>query len=259
MIRSGLMALALGLTALPVLTLPAAAQDAPAQTGVPGLDRDALRAEIRAYLLDNPEVIYEAIQELEKRRKAASASAEQNLVRDNAAALFDDGYSNVDGNPDGKLTLVEFFDYRCGYCKRAHDDVQKLVREDGDIRFIRKEFPILGPDSLLASRAALAAQLQGDPEVYLAFSNAMMEFGGPLTDTTIDRLADRAGVDVERMHAEMESDEVNRRLQSNHALAQALQIGGTPTFIIGETIVRGYLPYEDMARAIDDAHATLQD
>ncbi|WP_232830327.1 DsbA family protein [Oceanicella sp. SM1341] len=258
MIRSGLMALALGLTALPVATLPAAAQDSGAQTGVPGLDRDALRAEIRAYLLDNPEVIYEAIQELEKRRKAASATAEQTMVRDNATALFDDGFSNVDGNPEGTLTLVEFFDYRCGYCKRAHDDILKLVAEDGDIRFIRKEFPILGPDSLLASRAAIAAQLQGDEEVYLDFSNAMMEFGGPLTETTIDRLAERAGVDVEKMHAEMESDEVNRRIQANHDLAQALQIGGTPTFVIGEKLVRGYLPYEEMAQAIDEARS-LQD
>lgn len=251
MIKTSLAALGL----MAGLALPLQAQESP----IPGLDREALGDEIRAYLLENPEVIYEAIQVLEQRRRNAEASAREDLVKDNLAAVQDDGYSNVAGNPDGSVTMVEFFDYRCGYCKRAHDVVLGLVADDGDIRFIRKEFPILGPDSEKASRAAMAAQLQDDPEKYVAFSDRLMMFNGPLNDAVIDRLAERSGLDVGRMRADMQSETVSSRIAQNLQLAQTLGIGGTPTFIIGTEVISGAVPAEQLQAAVDRARDAAAD
>ncbi len=242
MLRACLLAFAL------VLPLPAAAQ-----TAAP-LDREALRAEIRAYLLENPEVIYEAIEILEQRRRVAAQVAELALVRANADALRNDGYSHVAGNPDGALTIVEFFDYACGYCKRAHPDIVTLLRTDGDIRLVMKEFPILGPGSVLASRAAMAA-LRQDPQKYAGFSDALMAFGGQFTDTVIDGLAARAGLDVARLRADMAAPEIDAEIAQTRALAETLQISGTPTFIVGDKILRGYLPLDDLRQVVAAARA----
>ncbi|MEM8740403.1 MAG: DsbA family protein [Pseudomonadota bacterium] len=216
---------------------------------VPGLERDTFRDEVRAYLLDNPEVILEAIQILEQRRELAAATAELELVAANADALRNDGYSHVGGNPDGTVTVVEFFDYRCGFCKRAHDDVKTLVRTNPDIRLVYKEFPVLGPDSLSAARAAMAA-LRQDGEAYEKFNDALMRFGGPITDRVIDRLAERSGVDVEQMRADMQDPQIEAQISANHQLAQVLRISGTPTFVIGDRIVRGLIPLDEMNRVV---------
>ncbi|GIX14971.1 MAG: DSBA oxidoreductase [Paracoccaceae bacterium] len=225
--------------------IPAAAEEI-----APGLERDAFRAEVRAYLLENPEVILEAIRILEQRRKLAEATAELDLVRAHAEELRNDGYSHVAGNPDGSLTVVEFFDYRCGYCKRAHPDVKTLIRTNPDIRFVMKEFPILGPESLTAARAAMAALRQGG-KIYEDFSDRLMSFGGALTDAVIDRLAERSGVDVARMRADMDSPEITAELERTRKLAEALRIGGTPTFVIGDKIVRGFVPLDEMTRVVE--------
>jgi protein-disulfide isomerase len=237
------------LTALAVSIL-AAALPVRAQEIAPGLDRDTLRSEIRAYLLENPEVIYEAIQILDQRRQLAQAAAELDLVHANADALRHDGYSHVAGNPDGALTIVEFFDYRCTYCKRAQADVLTLMRTNPDIRFVMKEFPILGPDSVLASRAAVAGLRQGG-EKYERFHNTLMAFGGPLSDAVVDKLAERAGLDVAKMRADMELPEVEQEIRKNHALAELLQVSGTPTFVIGDKIVRGFLPLDEMTKVVE--------
>jgi protein-disulfide isomerase len=240
----------LGLAAfLLALALPAQAQDA-TPSPVPGLDREALRAEIRAYILENPEVIYEAIQRLEEKRRLAEAAAEAEAVRANAEELRNDGYSHVWGNPEGSVTIVEFADYRCGYCKKAHPDLHTLLRTDKDIRYIRKEFPILGPDSELAARAAVAALMQ-DPAKYEDFSDKLMTFGGPVTDAVIDRLAERAGIDVARMREDMKSPEIDRQFERTRALAARLNVGGTPTFVFGDKIVRGAVPYDEMVRVVE--------
>ena len=142
------------------MTLPAKALDLTQMTDE---ERAIFREEVRAYLMDNPEVIMEAVAVLEAREAEAQAQADLSLVSDNAADIFDDGFSWVGGNPDGDITLVEFLDYRCGFCKRAHGEVAKLLESDGNIRLIVKEFPILGEQSLLASRFAVATkQVAGD-------------------------------------------------------------------------------------------------
>ncbi len=143
-----------------LIASPLAAFDMDAMTDA---ERDAFRAEIRAYLLDNPEVLMEAIAVLEERQASQQAQGDIDLVSVNAEAIFNDGYSWVGGNPDGDITVVEFMDYRCGYCKKAHPEVTELLGTDGNIRFIVKEFPILGDQSVLAARFAIAVKkVMGD-------------------------------------------------------------------------------------------------
>lgn len=214
-------------------------------------DRAQLGAEIRGYLLENPEVLMEVISELESRQAAAQAAETQQALGAVGTALFDDGHSYVGGNPDGDITIVEFMDYQCGYCKRAHPEVTELLARDGNIRFIQKEFPILGPASEIASRAAIAVLLEQDAELYKAFSDGMMEHDGPLNEKVVEGLAAKAGVDVDAMNALAQSDQVTAVIQANRELGAALQISGTPTFVIGDELVRGYLPLAQMQDVVD--------
>ncbi|SDW30021.1 Protein-disulfide isomerase [Albimonas donghaensis] len=256
-LRAALRALlpALALAALPAL-IPA---PSPAQTAAPlsapssafsPEDRAALRAEIRSYLLDNPEVIMEAIQVLEDRRRIASESEGRDLVARNAAALFEDGYSHVAGNPDGDVTVVEFIDYNCGYCKKAHDDVRKLVETDPGLRYVVKEFPILGPSSVTAARAALAAREQDEGRRYMAFNDALMNHKGGLSDGDVWALAAEAGLDIARLKADSKDPDIQRAIEATYSLAKVLKIEGTPTFVIGDSIVRGYVPLDRLRETV---------
>ncbi len=145
------------------LAAPARALDLTQMTET---ERDLFRAEVRAYLMENPQVIIEAVNAMEQRNAEAQAQADLTIVSDNAEAIFSDGFSYVGGNPDGDITLVEFMDYKCGYCKRAYTEVEKLLSADGNIRFIVKEFPILGEQSMLASRYVIAAKQIAGGDAY---------------------------------------------------------------------------------------------
>jgi protein-disulfide isomerase len=209
-------------------------------------ERSALREEIRSYLLDNPEIIMEAVSVLEQRQADAQAMGDVDLVRVNADAIFSDGHSWVGGNPEGDITLVEFTDYRCGFCRRAHAEVEQLLEADGNIRFIVKEFPILGEESVLSSRFAIAVkQLAGD-EAYKTAHDMLIAFRGPITADTLDRMATEMGLDGAAIMAQMTSDEVTQVIADNHALAGRLQISGTPTFVLEDQMLRGYMPLADM-------------
>ena len=245
MIRSLVAAAALSLP----LALPAQALDLDNLTEA---ERATLHAEIRAYLLDNPEVIMEAVAVLEERQAQGQAQADIDLVRANADAIFNDGHSWVGGNPEGDITLVEFMDYRCGYCRRAVDEVNGLLEEDGNIRFIVKEFPILGEDSVLASRFAIATQQVAGDEAYKSVHDALMAYNGTMNDTGFTRLADSLGLDANAIVAAMDSDAVSKVIAANHALGQRLQISGTPSFVMGEQMLRGFLPQDAMQSIADD-------
>jgi len=231
------------------LALPAQALDLDNLTEA---ERATLHAEIRAYLLDNPEVIMEAVAVLEERQAQGQAQADIDLVRANADAIFNDGHSWVGGNPEGDITLVEFMDYRCGYCRRAVDEVNGLLEEDGNIRFIVKEFPILGEDSVLASRFAIATQQVAGDEAYKSVHDALMAYNGTMNDTGFTRLADSLGLDANAIVAAMDSDAVSEVIAANHALGQRLQISGTPSFVMGEQMLRGFLPQDAMQSIADD-------
>jgi len=229
---------------------PAAAFDIDAMTDA---EREAFRAEIRAYLMDNPEVLMEAIGVLENRQAQAQAHADGALIAENAEAIFDDGVSWVGGNPDGDITLVEFIDYRCGYCRRAHDEVQQLVEMDGNIRLVMKEFPILGPDSLASSRFAIATRMIAGDEAYKTVHDALIKMRGAVNDGSLSRLARDAGLDPEPILAAMEDEAVTAELRANRALAEALAINGTPTFVLKDEMLRGYVPMAQMLEMIDAA------
>lgn len=240
----------------PVVVAEVPAQPVIAELG--DINRDTLHAEIRRYLLENPEIIVEVIDVLEAQRTANSQLAEQQMLRETNDVLLNDGYSFVGGNPDGDVTLVEFLDYQCTFCKRAHDEVAALLSSDGNIRLIVKEFPILGPVSETASRAALSVLAQQGDEIYEVFNDQLMRFPGQLNDEMIDRLAERAGADVAAMRANMNSREIDAQIAQNRALAEQLQITGTPTFVLGDTFIRGYLPADQMAEAVRLTRSTMR-
>ena len=231
------------------LALPATAMDL---TELSDAERAQFRAEVRAYLMENPEVIMEAVNLLEQQQAAAQEQADLSMVSDNAAAIFDDGYSFVGGNPDGDITLVEFLDYKCGYCKRAHGEVAKLLETDGNIRLIVKEFPILGEQSLLASRFAISTLMVEGPDAYHALNDALMTMNGDLSVPVMSRLANTLGFDADKIVAGMDADEVTTRIADTRALAQRLQITGTPTFVMHDEMLRGYLPYDQMQALLDE-------
>lgn len=237
------------LMAFLMLSAPALAFDMEAMSDS---ERTAFRAEIRAYLLDNPEVIMEAVAALEEAQNQAQAQSDVALVQANAADIFDDGYSWVGGNPDGDITLVEFLDYRCGYCRRAHGEVAQLLESDGNIRLIVKELPILGEQSLLASRFAIAAkQVAGDAE-YKVLNDALMTMNGDVSETSLRRLSDTLGFETDAIIAAMDSDAVTQEIARTRALAQRLEINGTPTFVMQDQLLRGYLPLDQMQALVAD-------
>lgn len=240
------------LTALTLSTAlagPAAALDLDAMSDT---ERAAFGEAVRSYLMENPQVIMDAVQVLEQRQAAEQERADQNLVSDNAEALFNDGFSFVGGNPDGDITVVEFLDYRCGYCRRAHPEVAKLLDSDGNIRLIIKEFPILGDQSVLASRFAIATKIVAGDDAYKQVSDALIEFNGDITVPALARMASTLGLDGDAIEAEMNSDAVTDQISKTRELAQALRINGTPTFVMQDELIRGYVPYDQMTIIIDE-------
>ena len=236
--------------AMTTLANPALATDIITMTDT---ERDVFRAEVRAYLMENPEVLLEAIAVLEEREATQAAGNDQALIAANADDIYNDGVSYVGGNPDGGITIVEFSDYRCPYCKRAHPEVAELVATDGNVRLIYKEFPILGQDSLTTAQFALATQMVAGPEAYVKVSNALMDLRGAPSDTALTKIAEGLGLDAAALLEKMKSTEVSQAIQANRALGQRLQISGTPTFILGDQVVRGYVPLENMRALVEEA------
>ena len=245
------LALPLGLLASPVGIQEAGAQDEAAKAFDPA-EEEAIRELVRDYLLDNPEVIMEAVQIYRQRQQAEEEErARQNLVSQREE-LEQDPDAPVIGNPDGDVVIVEFFDYRCPYCTRVAEDLRQAVAEDGNIRLVMKEFPILGPDSVVAARMALAAVKQ---DKYEELHFALMTAGGQLDETLAFSIASHIGLDMEQLRRDMEAPEINEMLERNFALAQALQINGTPAFVIGEEIVRGAIDRQGLQRIVGQTRA----
>jgi len=212
--------------------------------------REALREEIHSYLLENPDVIIEAMDVLRARDAEAQASAETRLLSDLSGEIFDDGRSWQGGNPEGDLTLVEFTDYRCGYCRKAHDEVAQLIKTDGGIKFIVKEFPILGEASLLSSKFAIAVRLESGDQAYKAAHDALIALRGEPNDASLRKLAEKLELDADAVMARMEDPAVMEELRANRDLAEQLSIQGTPTFILQDELIRGYVPLAGMMQKV---------
>lgn len=215
---------------------------------------------IETYLRENPEVMIASLEQYQRDQRTAQqemqAAADIALITDNEEEIFRDGYSLVAGNPDGDITVVEFSDYNCGFCKRAHGEVAKFLETDGNARLVVKEFPILGPGSVLAGRAALASAMQDDGEKYLAFNDALMMHRGSHSETTIMAVAKEVGLDVAKLAKDMDSDEIDSQLERTSELAEKLSINGTPAFVIGNQVVRGFVPAEEIERLVEAARSS---
>lgn len=239
--------LALGLVA-GLVAVPAAAFDPSAMSDA---ERAAFGEAVREYLMENPEVLVEAIGVLEQRQAAMETENDAALIRTHAEAIFNDGHSWVGGNPDGDVTIVEFVDYRCGFCRRAHPEVEQLLSIDGDVRLIMKEFPILGEQSELSSRFAVAVQQLHGSDAYKAAHDALITFRGDVTLPALERLAEELGHEAGPLITRMNEPAVTDILRENRQLAERLRISGTPTFIMGDMMVRGYLPIDGMLELVD--------
>lgn len=231
------------LLALSVAGLPAAA--------VAGSFDDAQKKEIgeivRAYLLDNPEVLIEVSKELEARQQAAEDDKRATALKQHAKEIFREEGDLVAGNPDGDVTMVEFFDYNCGWCKKGLPEVLSLVKDDPKLRLVMKEFPIFGGDSDYAAMAALASRKQGK---YWDFHLAMLGHEGKVTKETVDEIAKAQGLDLDKLKSDMKDPDITATLQRNHQLASLLSISGTPAFIIDSEVVPGYLPKDGLMASV---------
>ena len=241
--------------ALPALVALATPVDALDFDTMSAGERAAFRAEVRAYLLENPEVLQEAIGVLRLREQQAQAQLDMQLVQENAVAIFDDGSSFVGGNADGDITIVEFMDYRCGFCKRAFPEVEALIAADGNIRYIVKEYPVLGEQSELAARFAIATQIVAGDAAYKDVHNTLMEFDGEITPQSLTRVAEAFALDVSAITAELGSNAVTDIITANRRLAQKMNITGTPTFVFEDQLVRGYVSGPQMEELIASIRA----
>lgn len=213
-------------------------------------EREAFRSEIRDYLLENPEIIIEVISVLENRQAQVSRDAEVQMIANNHDNIFNDGYSYVDGNPEGNLRLVEFLDYRCGYCRKAHPEVAQMLAHDDDIALIIKELPILGEESVIMSRFAIATRIVHGGADYKKMHDALMNLQGSPSEPVLRRLAGEFGLDADAILEEMTSDAVTDEINANRRLASLLAIDGTPTFIVEDQFLRGYVPLEQFVQIL---------
>jgi protein-disulfide isomerase len=207
---------------------------------------------IHDYLVNNPDVVVEALKSAKARDDARAADQARELVTQNQDALIHDPDSPVGGNPNGDVTMVEFFDYSCPYCKQVEPSLEAMQVADPKLRVVYKEFPILGPASIVASRVALAARKQGK---YDAFHRAMINTKGQLNDDVIIKVAQSVGLDVDKIKVDMATPDVEKVLRSDFELAKALHVQATPVFVIGDTILAGAADMDTLHRLIADARA----
>ncbi len=223
-----------------------------AQSSITEVQRGEIEQIVRDYLLENPELLLEVMEELERRQKSAAQQDSRQRIQQYQAALFRAPHDFV-ANPDGAVPVVEFFDYQCGYCKRVLPSMQRLQAEGRNARVIFKELPILGEMSVYATRAAFAA---GRQDKYMDMHNALMGVQGRLDKATVYRLAGDLGLDVERLRRDMRDPTIQEAIDANLELARALGIRGTPTIVIGDTLVPGAIDYDAMAQLISEAESS---
>lgn len=224
------------LTALAVIALTWSAGPARAETPLDPAQRAQIKEIVREVLKENPELVLDALQTLEAREHDQASAKAARALTQNRDQIEHDPLDPVGGNPSGDITLVEFFDYKCPYCKQVSEQMFEAVKSDGRVRVVFKELPILGRESVIASHAALAAVAQGK---YVAFHRALFAQRGPLDEENVMRIAGSVGLDVGRLKADMAKSDVDARLKRNLELAHSLDIRGTPAFVIGDVLIPG--------------------
>jgi protein-disulfide isomerase len=212
--------------------------------------KKAVEQIVRDYLLTNPEVIQEAIVELERRQQEAQKTAQANALQSEKNTLLHSPRGNLVGNPSGDVTLVEFFDYNCAYCKRALADVRTLMKGDPKLRVVLKDFPVLGPESVEASRVALAVKQQISGEKLFDYHVRVMETRGRVNGERALQVAKDMGLDMARLQKDMDNPEVRAALQENLGLGDKLGLTGTPAFVIGDEVVSGAVGLEPLRKIV---------
>lgn len=206
---------------------------------------------VRSYLLRNPEVLQDVMLELEKRQSAAEAEKAKAAVKGNATLLFDSPRHVVVGNPKGDVTLIEFFDYNCGFCKRALTDLVDLIKGDPNLRVVLKEFPVLGEGSVEAAKVAIAAHMQDKSgKKYFDLHQKLLANRGPVDKARALAVAKELGFDVARIERDMASDEVKATIAESIKLAEALGLNGTPSYVIGDDVVIGAVGHDALKKKV---------
>jgi protein-disulfide isomerase len=229
--------------------LPAQAQDS---STLSPKQAEAVKKIVRDYLMEHPEVLGEALESLREKMRAQAEADAQKMMEARKDEILKSPDDAVGGNPKGDVTLVEFFDYNCGFCKQTFDGMWDAVKADGKVRVVFKELPILGPDSVIASRVALVAKAQSAAK-YDEIHRAFMKFRGRLDEKTIFRLAGEAGLNVEQLKKDIGGADIDRQLKKTAELARSLEIGGTPTFIVGDRIISSALDQQTLKQLFDTA------
>ena len=227
-----------------VVSIPAIAQSSLPRAEIEGIVKD--------YLLKNPEVLRDALIELERRGKAEEDAARARAVGELAPKIFNSSRQVVVGNPAGKIELVEFFDYNCGYCKQALPDLQRLMKEQPDLRVVLKDFPVLGPGSVDAAQVAIALRNQLKGEKYAAFHGKLLATRGQIAKATALAAAREAGADMDRLNKDLTGPEIIASLQEVARLADSLNLTGTPTYIVGNEVVVGAVGYAQLKSRLDN-------
>jgi protein-disulfide isomerase len=238
------------LAATMLLALPFVA---PAQAETFSADqRGAIESIVKDYLVAHPEVIQEVMGELDKRQQAAEAEKHRLTVEENNATIFSSPHQVVLGNPRGNVTMVEFFDYNCGFCKRALSDMLNLLKTDPNLKFVLKEFPVLGEGSVEAAHVAVAVRMQDTTgKKYIEFHQKLLGGRGPADKAHALAAARDVGFDMARIEKDMTSDEAKKTIDENLKLADALGVSGTPTYVVGGEVVVGAVGFDALKERIE--------
>lgn len=215
-------------------------------------DKSAIEAIVRDYLVSNPEIMLEVQLALEEQQEAERRTAQSGAIGESSETIFNAGYDGLVGNPEGDITIVEFFDYNCGYCQRALSDMQALVAGDPKLRFVLKEFPILGPDSQKAHVVSMAFQALA-PDKYGEFHQALISHPGRANEASAMKIALSFGVDEAALREEMDNPDIDAAFGETYALATQLAITGTPSYVVGNEVVFGAQGRDALAEKIDAA------
>ncbi len=248
--RSLMLAIALGLVVVGAVVATRTSAPAAVTASAAPATQDDLGKRIRAYLMANPEVLVEAMNELERKQDTQRDAVASKAIQQYESQLFRDADTPVAGNPSGDVTIVEFNDYQCPYCKRAFQAIKSVANADGNVKIIYKDLPILGEASRIAALAALASMQQGK---HKPFHDALMEATGKLDRARILEIAASVGIDVAQLEKDMENPKLREIIERNMAIANALGVRGTPAFVIGQQFVPGAVDADTLKQLIADA------
>lgn len=213
-----------------------------------------VEALVREYILNNGDVLIESVNKFQSKQEEVANKAAKEKAAEFLKTIKDDKNLAIAGNPKGDVVVVEFFDYNCGYCKKALEEIQKLVKEDPNVKVVLYDMPILGPSSLEIAKWALASRSQGK---YFEYHTALMFHSGEKDETTFKKLAEDVGLDAEKLLKDKSDPAIEAEIKKHIETAQSLGFSGTPGFLINDNVFRGYIPYDVMIKTIQDERAKL--